>query len=338
MQLGIESLRNFRFYSFLNLEVMAKILVIGAGGQLGTVLTKRLQDKWGLENVIASDIVDRGLFKIGFEQLDATNYHALEAIVIKHKITEIYHLAAILSANGEKNPLQSWDINMKSLFNVLEVSRIQAISKVFYPSSVAVFGKEIQKVNTPQSPNLTPLTVYGISKAAGENWANYYYEKYDLDIRSLRYPGVVGYQSLPGGGTTDYAVDIYHKVVKDEKFECFLKADTKLPMIFMEDAIRATIELMDAPKEDIKVRTSYNLAGMSFTPQEIFNSIKKTYPNFQINYKPDFRQEIASSWPESIDDSAAKQDWNWKSEFDLESMSKIMIEKLKEKYRLSTVE
>jgi nucleoside-diphosphate-sugar epimerase len=316
---------------------MTKILILGAGGQLGSVLTKKLQEKWGLENVIASDITENRLSEVVFEQLDATNYNALEEIVLKHKITEIYHLVAILSANGEKKPLQSWDINMKSLFNVLEVARIHAIDKVFYPSSIAVFGNDVQKVNTPQSPNLTPSTVYGISKVAGENWANYYHQKYGLDIRSLRYPGVIGYQSLPGGGTTDYAVDIYHKAVKNEPFECFLKTDTKLPMIFMDDAIRATIELMDAPKEAIKTRTSYNLSGMSFTPEEVFNSIKKTYLNFSITFKPDFRQEIASSWPESIDDSAARQDWNWKPKFDLDSMSKIMIEKLKEKYSLSTV-
>lgn len=314
-----------------------KILITGAGGQLGTVLTKQLQKKYGFDNVVAVDLKINPSFEGCFEILDVTDFHALKKCVLKYKITQIYHLVAILSANGENNPLQSWDINIKSLFNVLEVSRLCAIHKIFYPSSIAVFGDKIEKNNTPQSPNLTPLTVYGISKAAGENWVNYYHEKYDLDIRSLRYPGVIGYQSLPGGGTTDYAVDIYHKAVKNENFECFLNADTKLPMIFMDDAIRATIELMDAPRENIKIRTSYNLAGMSFTPQEIFISIEKTYPNFQINYKPDFRQEIASSWPESIDDSDAKKDWNWKSEFDLDSMSKIMIEKLKEKYSLSAV-
>jgi len=316
---------------------MTKILILGASGQLGSVLTQKLQEKWGLKNVIASDITDNRSAITCFEKLDATDYNALEKIVTKHKITEIYHLVAILSANGEKNPLQSWNINMQSLFNVLEVARIHAINKVFFPSSIAVFGKEVQKTNTPQSPNLTPTTVYGISKVAGENWANYYHEKYGLDIRSLRYPGIIGYQSLPGGGTTDYAVDIYHKAVRKEKFECFLNADTKLPMIFMDDAIRATIELMDAPKEVIKVRTSYNLAGISFTPQEVFNSIKKIYPDFQINYTPDFRQEIANSWPESIDDSAAKKDWQWKSEFHLDDITKIMTQKLQEKYSLNTV-
>ena len=313
---------------------MSKILIIGACGQLGSVLTKRLQEKWGKNTIIASDLRPQSDFNGHFLQLDATDFAALEEVIITHEIQEIYHLAAILSANGEKQPLLTWDINMKSLFNVLEVSRLHSVKKIFYPSSIAVFGESVDKINTPQSPNLTPLTVYGISKVAGENWVNYYYEKYGLDIRSLRYPGVIGYQSLPGGGTTDYAVDIYHKAVKNEPFECFLSASTMLPMIFMDDAIRATIELMDAPKENIKVRTSYNLAGMSFTPQQVYNSIKKTYPDFKINYNPDFRQEIANSWPDSIDDTSARNEWNWKPAFDLDMMSKIMIEKLKEQSKI----
>lgn len=308
------------------------ILVIGAFGQLGTVLTQKLQIKWGLNRVIASDLVSKSDFNGHFEQLDATDYSALEQIVSKYKITEVYHLAAILSANGEKFPLRTWEVNMKSLFNVLEVSRIYKVNKVFYPSSIAVFGDEIERVNTPQSPNLTPSTVYGISKTSGEIWGNYYYNKYGLDVRSLRYPGVIGYQSLPGGGTTDYAVDIYHKAVKNESFQCYLEDSTMLPMIFIDDAIRATIELMDAPSEVINVRTSYNLSGMSFTPKELFNSIKKIYPDFEINYNPDFRQDIANSWIKSTDDSSARKDWGWKPEFNLDMMTELMIEKLKEYY------
>jgi nucleoside-diphosphate-sugar epimerase len=316
---------------------MVKILVTGARGQLGSVLTKTLQEKYGVHNVIASDLLDNPNFIGHFEKLDATDYSSIEKIVINNKITEIYHLAAILSAKGEENPLRTWNINMQSLFNVLEVSRLHGISKVFYPSSIAVFGHEIERINTPQNPNLTPATVYGISKSTGEIWGNYYYEKYGLDVRSLRYPGVIGYQSLPGGGTTDYAVNIYHNAVKKKVFNCFLEASTTLPMIFMDDAIRATLELMDAPKENISVRTSYNLAGMSFNPKEIFEAIKKMYPDFEIRYKPDFRQKIASSWPQSINDIDARKDWSWKPAFNLDTMSKIMIQKLEEQYKLATI-
>jgi nucleoside-diphosphate-sugar epimerase len=264
-----------------------------------------------------------------FTRLDATDFKAIEEVVVAKKVTQIYHLAAILSAKGEQNPLGTWDLNMKTLFNVLEVSRLHKVNKVFFPSSVAVFGNNVDKENTLQSSNLTPSTVYGISKAAGENWGNYYFEKYGLDVRSLRYPGVVGYQSLPGGGTTDYAVDIYHKAVNNEVFECFLKASTTLPMIYMDDAIRATIELMEADREKITVRTSYNLSGMSFNPEQMALSIKKHYPNLKIAYTPDFRQAIADSWPKCINDTAARNDWNWKPEYDLDQMTKVMIENLK---------
>ncbi|WP_442266735.1 NAD-dependent epimerase/dehydratase family protein [Tenacibaculum sp. ZS6-P6] len=317
--------------------IREKILITGASGQLGSVLTDSLQEKWGVDNVIATDLRENSEFTGRFETLDATDYDAIVDLISENKITQIYHLAAILSANGEKAPLQTWNINMKTLFNVLEASRLHNIKKVFFPSSIAVFGPNVESNNTPQFSNLTPTTVYGISKGAGENWANYYFKKYGLDVRSLRYPGVIGYQSLPGGGTTDYAVDIYHKAVKEESFECFINESTELPMIFMDDAIRATIELMDAPSENIKIRTSYNLAGMSFTPEQIFNSIKKIYPDFTISYKPDFRQHIASSWPGSIDDSNARNDWNWKPKFDLDSMSQIMIEKLKVHYHSLTI-
>ncbi|MBJ6367445.1 NAD-dependent epimerase/dehydratase family protein [Snuella sedimenti] len=308
------------------------ILITGASGQLGSVLSKRLQDKFGVNNVIATDLRDNPSFVGQFEILDATDFEALTTIVIKYNVTQIYHMAAILSANGEKNPLLTWDINMKTLFNVLEVSRIHTISKVFFPSSIAVFGANVNRDNTPQDSNLTPSTVYGMTKAAGENWANYYYEKYGLDIRSIRYPGVIGYQSLPGGGTTDYAVDIFHKAIKNEPFECFLSEKTTLPMIYMDDAIRATIEVMDAPSVNIKTRTSYNVAGVSFNPEEITNAIRTIYPDFKVTYKPDFRQGIADSWPKSIDDTNAKNDWNWKPNYNLEAMTEDMIENLKATY------
>ena len=315
-----------------------KILITGAGGQLGSVLTEKLQEKYGINNVIASDLRANMYFNGCFETIDATNFEALQTVVIKYNITQIYHLAAILSANGEKAPLNTWDINMKTLFNVLEVSRLNKVKKVFFPSSIAVFGDNIERINTPQSSNLTPSTVYGMSKVAGENWANYYFEKYGLDVRSIRYPGVIGYQSLPGGGTTDYAVDIYHKAVKNEKFECFLSASTMLPMIYMDDAIRATIEIMEAPIENITVRTSYNIAGSSFNPEQIVASIQKIYPEFQVTYNPDFRQNIAATWPMSINDSAANTDWNWKPKYALEDITKDMIKNLKLKYSVENID
>ncbi len=309
-----------------------RILIIGAKGQIGSVLTVELQKIYGSGSVVASDLKDDPNFNGIFEVIDATKFEMINTVVQKYKITQIYHLAAILSAKGEQNPLNTWDINIKTMFNVFEVARLNNVSKVFYPSSIAVFGEGATKENTPQNAFLNPSTVYGISKVAGENWSQYYYNRYGLDIRSIRYPGIIGYQSLPGGGTTDYAIDIFHKVVNGENFECFLKKDTKLPMVFMEDAIRATIELMDTPKENITVRTSYNLASMSFTPQELVTEITKIYPNFEVRYKPDFRQEIAASWPKSINDSEARIDWNWKPQFDLKSMTEMMVEKLNEKY------
>ncbi|GAB1307425.1 NAD-dependent epimerase/dehydratase family protein [Urechidicola sp. KH5] len=309
-----------------------KILIIGAKGQIGSVLTKELQLLYGKENVVASDLREDVNFDGVFEIIDATDVDRIKLIVQQYKITQIYHLAAILSAKGEENPLLTWDINMKTMFNVFEVARKNDVSKVFYPSSIAVFGDAAPADATPQNSYLNPSTVYGISKSAGENWSEYYFNRYDLDIRSIRYPGIIGYQSLPGGGTTDYAVDIYHKAVKGEDFSCFLKEDTMLPMIFMEDAIRATIELMQAPKENIKTRTSYNLAGMSFSPEEIATAIQKILPNFKVSYNPDFRQEIANNWPRSIDDSEARIDWNWEPKYDLNSMTSVMLEKLQEQY------
>ena len=308
------------------------ILIIGASGQLGSVLTKELQKIHGKKNVIASDIFLDTDFDGIFEVIDATDLNAIKAIINKYSIKEIYHLAAILSAKGEEKPLSTWDLNIKMMLNVFEASRLNNVKKVFFPSSIAVFGDQAPLLNTPQSSFLNPATVYGISKAAGENWAQYYFTKYGLDIRSIRYPGIIGYQSMPGGGTTDYAVDIYHSAVKNEKFSCFLNSDTKLPMMFMNDAIRSTIELMQSPIENIKIRTSYNLAGMSFSPSEIYNEIKKSYPNFKIEYNSDFRQKIADKWPKSIDDKEARNDWGWTPKYNLSSMTLEMLEKLKEKY------
>lgn len=302
-----------------------RILVIGAGGQIGSVLVEALRSNYGNDNVIATDLRPLENQSGPSEILDALNTEAMAAVVKKHGINQIYHLAAILSANGEKNPLWAWDINMRSLFNVLEISRSEGIDKVYCPSSIAVFGQEAVPRDTPQYEVLIPETVYGISKVAGENWCNYYFKRYGLDVRSMRYPGIIGYQSMPGGGTTDYAVDIYHYAVRGEAFECFLKEDTMLPMLYMTDAIRATLELMEAPANKLTVRTSYNLAGMSFTPAEITESIRREVPDFNVTYKPDFRQAIAESWPGSIDDSAARRDWNWKPEFDLDKMTRDML-------------
>jgi nucleoside-diphosphate-sugar epimerase len=310
------------------------VLVIGASGQLGSVLVNALQEKFGINNVIASDLKFKEGYNGLFEIIDATNFERLDEVVKEYNVTQIYHLAAILSAKGEQNPLQTWDINMKTMFNVFEVSRLNNIEKVFFPSSIAVFGDGVDKNLTPNDAYLDPATVYGISKASGENWAKYYFLRYGLDVRSIRYPGVIGYQSLPGGGTTDYAVDIFHKAVLEESFDCFLKENTTLPMIFMDDVIRATLELMDVPKKAIKTRTSYNIAGVSFSPSEITSEILKTYPDFKIKYAPDFRQNIADKWPKSIDDSAARTEWGWKPEFDLETLTKTMIKELKTYYSL----
>lgn len=308
------------------------ILIIGAGGQIGAVLTEALRTAYGADNVIATDLKPLTNQSGPSEVLDALDGAALEALVKKWRINQIYHLAAILSATGEKDPMWAWNINMTSLFNVLETARQHSLNKVYYPSSIAVFGREAAQLNTPQYEVLIPETVYGISKVAGENWANYYYRRYGLDVRSLRYPGIIGHQSMPGGGTTDYAVDIYHYAVQHKPYECFLRDNTALPMLYMDDAIRGTIELMDAPADRLSVRTSYNLAGMSFTPDEIAASIRKRVPDFQISYKPDFRQAIADSWPASIDDSAARHDWGWKPKFDLDAMTKDMLKHLAGKY------
>lgn len=309
-----------------------KILITGANGQIGSVLTIALREAYGEQQVIATDIrkpeEDTGPFEI----LDVLDRQAMSKMVERHGITQIYHLAAILSAKGEEQPLQTWHVNMDGLFNVLEVAREKKLSRLFYPSSIAVFGSKTEKEHTSQWAHLYPETVYGISKVAGENWCLYYHQRYGLDVRSLRYPGIIGYQSLPGGGTTDYAVDIYHKAVQGEFFHCFLREDTALPMMYMPDAIRATLELMQAPADSLSVRSSYNLAGMSFTPAEVAAAIRAERPDFQISYEPDFRQQIADSWPASIDDAEARRDWHWQPEYDLGKMTKDMLIHLAEKY------
>lgn len=310
------------------------ILIIGAGGQIGAVLTEALREVYGDDHVVASDLKPLEQQAGPTEILNAMDGQALESVVKKWRINQIYHLAAILSATGEKDPMWAWNTNMSSLFNVLEIARQRSLDKVYFPSSIAVFGREARHKDTPQYEVLIPETVYGISKVAGENWANYYYRRYGVDVRSVRYPGIIGYQSMPGGGTTDYAVDIYHYAIQQKPYECFLGADTRLPMLYMPDAIRGTLELMEAPANRLSVRTSYNMASMSFTPAEVSECIRKIMPHFKISYKPDFRQAIADSWPASIDDSAARHDWNWKPEYDLDAMTKDMLHHLAIKYHL----
>ncbi|MCB0521748.1 MAG: NAD-dependent epimerase/dehydratase family protein [Lewinellaceae bacterium] len=314
-----------------------KILVIGANGQIGSVLTQALRRSFGEDNVVASDIRDSENHPGLFETINVLDAQRIAEVVDRYHITQVYHLAAILSAKGEANPLKTWDINMSGLFNVLEVAREKRMAKVFFPSSIAVFGNDVPRYGTPQNAHLSPSTVYGMSKVAGELWSQYYFQRYGLDVRSVRYPGVVGYQSDPGGGTTDYAVEIYHYAVQEKPYQCFLKNNTPLPMIYMDDAIRGTLELMDASSDKVSVRTSYNLAGMSFTPEEITNSIRSFYPDFKVLYQPDFRQQIADSWPASIEDSQARQDWNWQPKYDLDAMTADMILHLKEKYAVSSL-
>lgn len=307
------------------------ILIIGACGQIGTELTLALRKKFGSEMVIASDIREGNddLMQSGpFEILDATNYDALEEVVAYYDINEVYLMAAMLSATAEKFPMRAWNLNMNTLFNVLNLAKEKKIDKVFWPSSIAVFGPNTPKEDTPQNTIMEPSTVYGISKQSGERWCEYYYNKFNVDVRSIRYPGLISWKTMPGGGTTDYAVEIYHKALSEGAYTCFLKEDTKLPMMFMDDAIRATLQIMDAPAMDIKERSSYNLASMSFTPKEMAKSIQNHIPGFSISYAPDFRQNIADSWPSSIDDTNARTDWNWKAEFDLDETTKTMLENL----------
>jgi nucleoside-diphosphate-sugar epimerase len=312
--------------------IKEKILVIGASGQIGVELTLALRKIYGNANVIASDLREQNPLLEGtgpYVSMDVMNKEMLHVQVIRQGITQIYLLAAILSATGEKNPNLAWSLNMQSLLNVLDIAREEKLTKVYWPSSIAVFGPTSPKQNCPQQTIIEPTTVYGISKYAGEFWCNYYSQRYGVDVRSLRYPGLISYKSAPGGGTTDYAVEIFHEALEDKKYECFLSKDTYLPMMYMPDAIRATIELMEAPANKISIRTSYNLSGMSFSPEEIANAIKKHIPEFTISYKPDYRQAIANSWPQSINDAVATNDWGWTAAFDLNAMVGDMLQNLK---------
>lgn len=308
---------------------MTKSLVIGANGQIGTELVEKLVEKHGVEHVVATDIKPSKLPNhIQFETLDVLDKNGLEQLINKYKITDVYLLAALLSATGEQKPMVAWELNMKGLLNVLELAREKVIEKIFWPSSIAVFGPSTPKDLTPQKTIMEPSTVYGISKLAGERWCEYYYNKYKVDVRSLRYPGLISYKADPGGGTTDYAVEIFHKAVSQGHYTCYLQEDSYLPMMYMDDAISATLSLMEAPGDSLTIRSSYNVGGISFSPKEISEEIKKHLPEFEIKYMPDFRQEIANSWPSSINDDVAKNDWGWQTKINLEEMTKIMLEGL----------
>ncbi len=308
-----------------------KILVVGACGQIGVELTLQLRKIHGEGVVIASDLREEHALLKGtgpYVSLDIMNKETLHVLVLRYNITQVYLLAAILSATGEKNPTLAWHINMQSLLNVLEVAKEESLHKIYWPSSIAVFGPDSPKVETPQHTVIEPITVYGISKFAGERWCEYYFNRYKIDVRSLRYPGLISYKSQPGGGTTDYAIEIFHDALSIGHYNSFLNENTYLPMMYMPDAIRATIELMEADASKIKVRSSYNIGAMSFSPGEIAAEIKKYIPEFNISYKPDSRQNIADSWPKSIDDSEARNDWGWKPEFGIERMTKDMLKNL----------
>lgn len=309
-----------------------KILVIGACGQIGVELTLALRKMYGDTNVLASDLREEHDLLKGtgpYVSLDVMNKEMLHVLVIRHNITQIYLLAAILSATGEKNPLLAWHINMQSLLNVLDIAKEESLDRIYWPSSIAVFGATSPKETTPQHTVIEPTTIYGISKFAGERWCEYYNHRYGVDVRSLRYPGLISYKSAPGGGTTDYAIEIFHEALEEKKYKCFLKEDTYLPMMYMPDAIRATIELMESDASKITVRSSYNLSGMSFSPKEIAAEIKQHIPEFEISYEPDYRQEIADGWPKSINDELARNDWSWKPEYDLTKMTSDMLINLK---------
>ncbi|GGE02731.1 NAD-dependent epimerase/dehydratase family protein [Psychroflexus salis] len=305
-----------------------RILIIGACGQIGSELTLALREKHGNDHVIASDIREGNQSFINsgpFEILDATNYDALEDIVLHYDVNEIYLMAAMLSGTAEKFPMKAWNLNMNTLFNVLQLAKDKKINKVFWPSSIAVFGPTTPKEHTPQQTIMEPSTVYGISKQTGERWCDYYHKRYGVDVRSIRYPGLISYKTPPGGGTTDYAIEIFHEAIREKKYTSFLSENTALPMMYMEDAIRATIAIMEAPNTNIKIRSSYNLGGISFTPKEIAAEIQKHIPEFSINYNTDFRQAIADSWPCSINDENAFLDWNWKHQFELKDIVKSML-------------
>lgn len=309
---------------------MKKILITGACGQLGSELTEELRKRHGADQVVASDISEpkSSLIDWPFEHLDVMDRARIEEVIDKHNIGTVYHLAALLSATAEKNISFAWKLNMDGLLNVLDIAKEKGLHRIFWPSSIAVFGPDAPKDHTPQTAACNPTTVYGISKLAGEQWCAYFHRKFGVDVRSLRYPGLIGYKALPGGGTTDYAVDIYHKAVKGESFECFLEKESTLPMMYMADAVKATIDLMEAPSENITIRTSYNVSAISFSPDEIAAAISKQVEGFEITYNPDHRQAIAESWPNSIDDTPAQTDWNWKPAYDLESMTGEMLKNL----------
>lgn len=312
------------------------ILVIGASGQIGTELVMNLREMYGSAHVIASDIksaAEEVMNSGPFEQLDIMDEARLHEIVDKYKVTQVYLLAALLSATAEKNIELGWSLNMRSLSYVLDLARFGKVKKIYWPSSIAVFGPTTPRLNTPQYTIMEPNTVYGISKQAGERWCEYYHQKFGVDVRSIRYPGLISWKAQPGGGTTDYAVHIFHEAIKYGRYESFLSADTMLPMMYMPDAIRATLELMEAPAEQIKIRSSYNVAGVSFNPEEIAAAVRKHIPQFEMTYKPDERQAIANSWPQSIDDSFAREHWNWKHDYDLDTMVEDMMINLKKKYQ-----
>ena len=307
-----------------------RILIIGANGQIGTELTHALVQRHGREAVVTSDLAPEGrVIGVHHEALDATEASALTAIVERHQVTQIYLLAAALSARGEQHPKWAWDLNMKGLLNVLELARTHKLERVFWPSSIAAFGPSTPREHTPQKTVMDPTTVYGISKLAGEGWCAWYHRNHGVDVRSLRYPGLISWKTAPGGGTTDYAVEIFHAALKHGRYTSFLGADTALPMMYMPDAIRATLELMEAPADKVRERQSYNLAGISFTPAEIGVAITRRIPDFSIHYAPDFRQAIADSWPRSIDDAAAQRDWGWKGRYDLDAMVLDMLDNLR---------
>jgi nucleoside-diphosphate-sugar epimerase len=313
---------------------MSKTIVIGASGQIGSELTMELRRRFGNENVIASDIKnppDDVLNSGPYESLDVMTEPLLKEIFSKHDVSTVYLLAAMLSGSAEKNPKKAWELNMKSLLSVLDMAKDGLIKKVFWPSSIAVFGPTTPKKNTPQLTIMEPSTVYGISKQAGERWCEYCFNKYGVDVRSVRYPGLISYKTEAGGGTTDYAVEIFYEAIKNKKYECFLSENTSLPMMFMPDAIRGTIDLMETDPANVKIRSSYNLSGISFNPKELAAAIKKHIPEFEITYKPDFRQQIAESWPGSIDDTDARSDWGWKHEFGLDEMTDIMLKEIRKK-------
>jgi len=307
-----------------------KILIIGANGQIGTELAEALVARHGAEAVITSDLAPQGRVPgIAHEALDVTDAAALATVVKRHGITQIYHLAAALSASGEKHPTWAWSLNMGGLLNVLELARTQRIERLFWPSSIAAFGPNTPANATPQSTVMDPTTVYGISKLAGERWCAWYHAKHGVDVRSLRYPGLISWKTPPGGGTTDYAVEIFHAALKEGRYTCFLEEGQALPMMYIPDALRATIELMEAPSEAIGERGSYNLAGVSFTPLEIAAAIRRRIPGFTMTCEPDFRQAIAASWPRSIDDGVAQRDWGWRPQYDLQAMVDDMLENLR---------